>query len=48
MARGREIGARATLEQMFDPDYVWNAAITAYERKRRDEYRIRMGAQVEK
>lgn len=48
MTRGQEIGARAFLHQTFDPDYVPNEGIAPEERRRRDEYRNRMGAQVPK
>lgn len=51
MARGREIGARHFLSSQFNPDHEPDnhpVPVSKDERRRRDEYRIRMGAQVEK
>ncbi len=53
MERGAEVLARRVLARRFDPHYEpgedeSGPKISAEERKRRDEYRARMGAQVAK
>jgi hypothetical protein len=51
MERGRQIVAQHILSQRFNPDHVEEThpvPVSAQERKRRDEYRTRMGAQVKK
>ncbi len=37
LEKGRQIGARAALQQEFDPDYRPNSGIAPEERRRRDE-----------
>jgi hypothetical protein len=47
--KGQQIGARAFIDQTFNPEAPRpNSGIDAETRRQRDEYRNRMGAQVDK
>jgi hypothetical protein len=51
LARGQQVAALQILSERFNPDHVPEThpvPVSKEERRRRDEYRQRMGAQVQK